>query len=224
MRKGWGIPEPRASLKGIEKGLYAVPHRGSDLRLGCRAGHVALMGPGQAVAEQQVDGVGVGPEGLVDPDLVGDEQVAALAGQLGPGQVEHRTGLVARLRGEPDDQRPVGRAAVLDQAGEDVGVANQLDGRRGLVRAAVDSGGVGLLDLGRRVGLGPEVGHRRRHHHDVGVLGSLGDGVLELERGAHRDDVHAGRRRERGVGRLRQEPAHVIRASRLGERFQHSFP
>ena len=63
---------------------------------------------------------------------------------------------------------------------------------RGLVGAAVDGGGVGLLDLGRRVGLGPEVGHRRRHDDDVGVLGGLGDGVLELQRGADRHDVDAG--------------------------------
>ena len=38
-------------------------------------------------------------------DVVDDQQVAPLAGQLGAGVVEHRAGVVAGLGGEPDDDR-----------------------------------------------------------------------------------------------------------------------
>src|SRR5215207_7851518 len=114
------VPEPRASLTGIEHGLYAVPHRGGDRRLGGRAGD-AVRGPTrEAVAEQQVDRVAVGAEALVDAHLVGDEKVAALAPQLGPREVEHRAGRVAGLRGEPDDEGTLRGATGLDQPGEDV--------------------------------------------------------------------------------------------------------
>ena len=75
----------------------------------------------------------------------------------------------------------------LDQAGEDVGVADQLDGGRGV--------GLGtprlterLLDLGVRVVRRPEVRDGRGHHDDVGVLGGHLHGRLQLQRGRHRDD------------------------------------
>ena len=45
------------------------------------------------------------PKVLSDPDLVDDEQVAALAGQLGPGVLEHRALAVTGLGGEAHDHR-----------------------------------------------------------------------------------------------------------------------
>ena len=64
--------------------------------------------------------------------LVDDEQVAPLAGELGPAVLEHRSLVVAGLGGEADDDGRGLVAAGGDQPGEDVGVADQLDRGRGI--------------------------------------------------------------------------------------------
>ena len=95
-------------------------------------------------------------------DVVDHQQVAALAGQLGPGVVEDGAVVVAGLGRETDHDLgvPAG-VAVADQPGQDVGRLGQLDRRRRAV--------AGLLDL--RAGLGDrtEVGGRRGHHDRVGA-------------------------------------------------------
>src|SRR6478735_1322958 len=100
------------------------------------------VGQGGLRATGYVDGGSVGAEqhGLVvrAPEhgaaahVVHDQQVAALAGQLGAGQVEDRAGLVAGLGREPDDDR-AGPGAVVADLAEDVGVLRQLDRGRGAV-------------------------------------------------------------------------------------------
>ena len=50
-----------------------------------------------------------------------------------------------------------------------------------------------LLDLGRRRCRGPEVGHRRRHHHRVAVVEAREDGVAHLRRSLHLDPLDARR-------------------------------
>ena len=69
-----------------------------------------------------------GAEHRSPADVVDDEQVAALAGELGAGVVEHRAGLVAGLGGEADHDLP-GPGAVAGELGEDVGGLGQLERR-----------------------------------------------------------------------------------------------
>ena len=109
--RAWRVPEPRASLTGIEKRPVRrpTPRRRSRAWVpgrprgppGPRAGRRGTAG-GRCCRRC--------PKALSTPDLVDDEQVAALAGQLGPGVVEHRTG---RRRRSPRRSRrsPAGRAA-----------------------------------------------------------------------------------------------------------------
>jgi hypothetical protein len=130
-------------------GLDPVEEAGGDGRLG---------GPGELLDGCGVDqgGVGVvGPEGGVGAlDVVEDDQVEVLGLQLaaGPGQV------VAGLGGEAD-QDLVGPAAAA-QLGQ--GVRGRLE--HDLGDAPV------LLELALGDPLGPEVGHRGRHHqHVLGV-------------------------------------------------------
>ena len=85
-------------------------------------------------------------EGLVDADLVDHEQVAALAGQLGPGVVEHRAVAVAGLGREPDDdrRRALPRAATSPASTSGLRTSSTVGAdRRG-------PSAVGLLDLVRR--------------------------------------------------------------------------
>ena len=140
------------------------------------------------------------PKVLSTPDLVDDEQVAALAGQLGPGVLEHRALTVTGLGGEAHDHRrrraPPGR----DQPGEHVGVAHQGDGRGGLVGRTVGTGHVRLLELVVGVAGRPEVGHRGGHDDDVGVAGGIRHRRLQLERGLDRQHGDTVGRRQRGRG------------------------
>ena len=54
---------------------------------------------------QDVNRGGVLPEGLVDAHLVGHQDVTPLAHELVPCKVEHAVLRVARLGGEPHDDR-----------------------------------------------------------------------------------------------------------------------
>jgi len=65
-------------------------------------------------------------------DIVGNNQVAALARKLGPGVLDHRLGLC----GKADNQRRATLAAPGD-GGENVGVFNQRQGGRA-TRALLD--------------------------------------------------------------------------------------
>src|SRR6266851_370841 len=74
----------------------------------------------------EVDGVGIAAEGAGRRrHVVGEDPVAALAGALRLGVLDHLLG----LRSEADDEA---RAAIagLAQAGEDVGVLDELEGGR----------------------------------------------------------------------------------------------
>ena len=121
-------PRDHESVPRSEDLLYGVPHSGGDDLLGGRTGVDDVAG---ALA-QDVHGVVVATERLVDAHLVDHEQVAPLAGQLVAAVVEHAALVVTGLGGEPDDDRVGLLAAGLDQPGEDVGVAHQLDGRGGV--------------------------------------------------------------------------------------------
>src|SRR6478609_7312067 len=124
-------------------------------------------------------------------DVVDDEEVAALAGQLGAPEVEHRAGGVAGLGGEAHDDGVLA-GPVVGYLGEDVGVLRQLDGRRGPV--------VRLLDLGLADRRGPEVGGRRGHHDRVGGGGRADDRLAQLLGRLDAYDVDAGRVGQGHVG------------------------
>ena len=107
-----------------------------------------------AVGGEQPAGVVLGPEGLAVADGVDDEEVAALAGELGAAVVEDTAGLVAGLGGEPDDHGGSGNAALVacgDESAQDVGIGGEMDRRRPLVA---------LLDLRLGDRNGSEVGDR----------------------------------------------------------------
>ena len=87
------------SRPASEQGQDGVPDGVRHDQLGCRADLGRVVGP----PPQQVHRAVVVPEGLVGADLVDDEQVAALAGQLGAGVVEHRP--LGRPRSRPRSPR-----------------------------------------------------------------------------------------------------------------------
>ena len=122
------------------------------------------------------------PNALPDADGVDDEQVAALAGQLGAAVVEDVA--VSSPVSAAKPTMHLAGSARGDQLGQHVRVLGQLDRRR---RA------VGLLDLvvGRR--RRAEVGDGGGHHDDVGVLGGLVHRVAQLVALTDADDVDAGR-------------------------------
>lgn len=121
----------------------------------------------RAVGTEQDGLVVVGSEHLAGPHVVDDEEVAPLAGQLGPGVLDDRRVGVAGLSGEPDDD---GRLAGArgDELGQDVGILDEPD----LGGDAVGS----LLDLGV-----DELGWAkicRRCGHDDGV--SIDRGLMHV--------------------------------------------
>ena len=124
------------------------------------------------------------------PDLVHDQQVAALAGQLGAAVLQHRAVGVAGLGCEADDDLP--DRSPPDQLGQDVGGADQLQGQR-----------LGLLALGRQALGRAVVGDRGRHDHRV-CRGRLGQHHLaELLRAL--DPTHGDPRRSGQRGRADQD-------------------
>ena len=138
------------SRPASEQGQDGVPDGVRHDQLGCRADLGRVVGP----PPQQVHRAVVVPEGLVGADLVDDEQVAALAGELGAGVVEHRPLGIPGLGREAHDDRHPAAPPGRDQPGEHVGVAHQLDDRSRLVGRAVGAGCVRLLDLGAGVDAG----------------------------------------------------------------------
>ena len=125
----------RADQTVVSRAATQVP---DDVRQGVLAAERDLAD--RAVGGQHRRGVLVALEarrvtGLAD--LVDDQQVAALAGQLGPAVGQDVAVGVAGL-GREADEHLARRAAARDQLGEHVGVLHQLD----------RSGVVGLLDLG----------------------------------------------------------------------------
>src|SRR3954454_10634158 len=86
---------------GAEPRRDAVPDGVRKHRLGAPR-HVGAL-PGGVEDDGFVLG---GAEGLAPAHVVDDQQVAALAGQLGPREVEHRGGRVTGLGREPDDHAP----------------------------------------------------------------------------------------------------------------------
>src|SRR3954468_8535023 len=123
----------QGAFRDAEPARHRVPHRVGQ-------GLLAALGD-DLLAPLTVEQDGrrrVLAERAAVADLVDDEQVAALAGQLGPSVLEHAAGLVAGLGGEAHHHLagPPRRAA---QLGQHVGIAHQLKSRRSPV--------VGLLDL-----------------------------------------------------------------------------
>ena len=141
-----------------------------------------------------MDGVVVLAEGLVGADLVDDQDVAALARELVAGVLEHSPGGVTRLGREADEDGPGSRPAVPHELGQDVGIADEPDLRRGLVVLTVMARLDLVVDIVRR----PEVGDGRGHHDHVGVVEALQHGAAKLLGGLHRHDVHARRDGQRG--------------------------
>ena len=108
------VPVPQPGGDGVPD---HVGERGLRARRNGRAGAVG--------AEQDRLGV-VAAEHLAGADVVDDQQVAALAGQLGPAVVEHVGLVVAGLGGEAHDHRASAAAPrCRDQLGQDVGVLLQ---------------------------------------------------------------------------------------------------
>src|SRR3954451_4321472 len=144
-----------------------------------------------AVAGQDHGLVVARPEDRATADVVDHEEVAALAGELGPGQVEHGARVVAGLGSEADHDL-AGTQPVVGEPGQDVGGLGQLDGRRGAVWR--------LLDLRLAGGHRTEVGGRRRHHDRVGGDGRGAHGVAELLGGLDAHHLHPGRVGKSDVG------------------------
>ena len=119
-------------------------------------------------------------------DVVGDDQVAALARELAPRAFASRSSVSAA---KPTTMR---RPLSPTDLGEDVGVAHQLEREPRAVGAVLAC--LILRGLGRR---GPVVGHRRRQDRDVARGSAREHGVAHLERALDVDAPHAGRRRER---------------------------
>ncbi len=130
-------------------------------------------------------------ESAVRPDLVHHEQVGTLAEGLGAPVVQDVARRVAGLGGEADDDL-TRTQPFTGQLGQHVRVLGQLDRRRA---------GVGLLDLVHARRAGPEVGHRRGHHDDIGTGGSRPDRGPQLGCALHRHDSHSVRRCDGEVGR-----------------------
>src|SRR5664280_534328 len=126
------------------------------------------------------------------PDLVDDQQITALASQLGPAVRQHATTVVPGLGGKAHDDL-AGSHPVSAELGEDVGVAHQ--GQRWWLR------GVGLLDLDHRPHGRGEVGHRRGHHDRVRAGRGSEHGRPQFRGGDDRYDGDAGRKRYGEVGR-----------------------
>src|SRR5215212_6229215 len=118
---------------GREEGADGVPDR---VRHGLLAalGHLA----GAAAGVEDRHGVACPAEDRTAGDVVDDEQVAALAGELGTRVGEHVARGVPGLGGEPDHD--LARRALRDEFREHVHRADQVQARR-------VGGVVGLLDL-----------------------------------------------------------------------------
>ena len=104
------------------------------------------------------------PNAMPPPDRVDDEQVAALAGQLGPAVVEHVAVVVAGLGREADDA-PGRRRRGRRPARPGCRGSDRARSGRGRRRAF-------LILSSAHVGRA-EVGDRRGHHDHVGVVGRL---------------------------------------------------
>src|SRR3954467_12863086 len=141
------------------------------LRPGVRAvGH----DPASVLAEQG-DLVVLAAEHLVAADRVQDQQVAALACELGAAE-GHELVLVDRRLGREPHDHLVRVLAGLDEPAEHVGGLHEGEGGA-LVAGLLD---LDVTDPGRR-----EVRRCSGHHHDVRVLGRAGHRCTELGGAAH---------------------------------------
>ena len=141
-------------------------------------------------------------------DVVDDEQVAALAGELGAGEVEHVAGVVAGLGGEA--RRPPRPAAA--GRGE---ISARMSGFCTSSIAGAEPSSAFLI-LASLTAVGPEVGGRRGHHHRVGGRGGQHDLVAQLRGRLDPHDVDAGRVGQRDVG-ADQGDLGAARGGRPGE-------
>src|SRR3954453_12581377 len=137
---GAGVSVGRSLYRRVPRRVSGLPQLGhhvpdpvGDLLL-CALGHRM----GAAAGVEDGDGVARLPEHPSAGDVVDHQQVAALAGELGPGVGEDVARVVAGLGGEADDDLP--RRPGRDELGEHVGVPLELELRH-VPRF------VGLLDL-----------------------------------------------------------------------------
>ena len=111
---------PRRSQAVSNRGRDPVPDDVRERRLGA-ARDVRRLAVG---AED--DGLVLGAaEHLAAADLVDDQQVAALAGQLGPGLVQHASRARRRSRRRSPTTTLPGAGPVVGDLGEDVGVLHE---------------------------------------------------------------------------------------------------
>ena len=117
-------------------------------------------------------------------DVIRDDQIAALRGELRARVLEHVLGLGR----EPDEQRRA-PLALLAELGEQIGIRDELDRRLRTELAA--------LELFFRFARGPVVGDRRGHHDHVGTLRRVAERALQLRRALDMMRGHPHGRRHR---------------------------
>ena len=211
---GWSAPGEIVARQLAITGRSPPSSRGQDRRrpdlarpapsLACRAQRARAA----AVGRHQRHGVGVAAEAQArGAHVVGQYQVAALLVQLGPGPGDELVGVRPVSAAKPT-RNGLSPLAARPQRGQQIGVGDQGQGQSvGPLPAGAAAGQLARAD-GRRA----EIGHRRRHHDDVGLAAALSSaacisralststrratppGVGSDDRAGHQGDLGAPRR------------------------------